>query len=440
MFVIAWLTLLLLAALVIIAVGAWLRRTGELVAPLPICLGTIAFYVVIRAAYLLWFERAPLTSAGLPLEEQVFLITKTIGITIVGVLAFLIGHHSSSAAFAGTNLRFSLPRPDRSRAMVLGTVLWVTGFAAAAYLVVELGGVTSAFAHQHEIGVVLANRELFFELTRLLIVPTALLLTDPRGHGSRWWVWLLAAVTTVVVLPLGRRAIIALAACYPLALYHLTVRRISARASITMLTVGAVALFSFSYIRLLGPRTLGKAVRVFASDPSLAVHFGFASNGELMIFDATTIVVRDVPSEMPFNYGSTIARVPVWAIPRAIWSDKPVTLGREIVTRYLPSSGAAYPPMAIGDLYAAAGVFAVILGFACFGWVSRAAWEWHLRHTGPGNASVYLAFCFFVFDYSRVGDPSRTVWFFVVALASMTMAFTLAAQPRDRSFSAVPEV
>ena len=433
MLAIAWLTWFLLAIGITTAIVVWVRQTGELIAPLPICLATIAFYVLPRAGYLLWFQRAPLTSAGLPAEDQAMLVTKTIGVVIAGVAAFLLGHRSSSAVFAGTHLRFSLPEPTDARAIWIGGLLWLTGLGAVAYLVYSVGGIASTLANQYRISTLLPGREPIFELTRLMIVPTALLLIDPRHSRSRWWVWSMAIVATLVLLVLGRRAYVAPAAFYPIALYHLRVRRISTRSWLLMAMVGAVTLFSLSYVRLLGSRTLSQAMQVFANDPSLAVHFAFAANGELMIFDAATIIVRDVPSEMPYNYGSTLARVPVWAIPRAIWTEKPVTLGETIVNRYLPNVHAGYPPMAVGDLYAAAGVFGVILGFSCLGWIARGGWEWYRRRGGSGNASVYLAFCFLIFDYTRVGDPSRTIWFFLLSLASLTMAFSLSARPTDHA-------
>jgi hypothetical protein len=109
--------------------------------------------------------------------------------------------------------------------------------------------------------------------------------------------------------------------------------------------------------------------------------------------------------------------------------DKPVTLGEAIVGRYLPKLRTGYPPSAIGEFYSAGGQFAVILGFFGLGWLGRAGWEWRKRNPGTGNASIYLAFCFFVFDFTRFGDPSRTLWFFLIGGTFLTLAFCAAARP-----------
>lgn len=425
----AWFTWALLAALILTAIVVWVWRTRQLIAPFTICLATLGFYVLPRAAYLLGFGRPPLTSAGLAPAAQAELIAQTVGLAVVAVLAFLAGHRAPSAAHAGTHVRFQLPAPDPRRAGWIAAALWIVGGGATLLLLAKLGGLESAFAQQHRIGRLLQGYEPVFELTRLMVIPTALLLVDDRAGRSRGWVWLIAIATTLALFPLGRRSLIVLAAGLPIALYHLTVKRIPTRRFLLLAVAGAVTLFALSYVRLLGLRRLGQAADVFATNPALGIHFAFAANAELQVFDATTIVVRDVPTQVPYNLGSTIARVPVMLIPRAIWPAKPVTLGETIVSRYLPHVRTGYPPMATGDLYAAGGVFAVILGFACLGWLCRAAWEWYRRAPGSANAAAYLTFCFFVFDYTRVGDPSRTLWFFLLGFGAIVAAFALAAPP-----------
>src|SRR5437870_6498795 len=65
-----------------------LRREREIIAPFPIGLAAVAVYIIPRAAYLLWFDRAPLTSAGLTEPRQLALITETTLAALVAALAF----------------------------------------------------------------------------------------------------------------------------------------------------------------------------------------------------------------------------------------------------------------------------------------------------------------------------------------------------------------
>jgi len=181
----------------------------------------------------------------------------------------------------------------------------------------------------------------------------------------------------------------------------------------------------------LGGERIEQAVSVFIRNPAAAAHFAFNASGELKVFDAASIVVRDTPSEITPNYGASFARVPWMIVPRRIWPEKPVTSGHFIIQRYLPHLRTAYPPTAVGEFYLAGGAFAVVLGFFGLGWVSRVGWEWHLHHHGVGNASIYLGFCAFGFDFTRVGDPSRTIWFFLIGASFLTVAFCIA----DRRFA-----
>jgi len=197
---------------------------------------------------------------------------------------------------------------------------------------------------------------------------------------------------------------------------------------------GAVTLFVVGFARLLTMSRIEQVVGSFSRRPSAAIHFTFNAVGELKIFDATSLVVRDVPDLIPYNYGTTFARVPWMIIPRRLWHEKPVTSGHLIVQRYLPNLRTAYPPMAIGELFAAAGWLGVLIGFFVLGWVSRVVWEWHQRHAGSGNASVYLLYCFFVFDFIRVGDPSRTIWFSLIGAFLTALVFAVSA-----SYSGPPD-
>ena len=429
MYLIAWITWVSLASVATVSTVVWLRKTHEAVAPLPICVATMAFYVLPRAGYLLWFRLPPLTSAGLASDQAVLLVTETTALALVALVAFLLGHQARSAGRSGATVSFQLPDPDLGRALAISAAFTVAGLAALALLLRAVGGVSYAIRHQYEVGALLEGKNILFQLTRLTIVPSALLLVDPVRKRVRWWVLLLGLASAVVLFPLGRRSFILLAVGYPVALYHLVVHRIAARFMLTGAFVMGICLFALSYVRLLSGRDLGTAVTVFRRDPSMAVHFAFNAAGELKIFDATSIIVRDVPNQIPFSYGETFVRVPWMMIPRNIWPAKPTTLGEVIVSNYLPQLKTGYPPMAIGELYAAGGTFAVILGFLGLGWISRAGWEWYRRRPRVGNASIYLAFCFFIFDFTRVGDPSRTAWFFILGFVFFTVAFSLASAP-----------
>jgi hypothetical protein len=425
--VLAWLAWCTLAALLLVGMVRWLQRSRQIIAPLPIFLGTIALYVLPRSAYLLWFDRAPLTSGGLLPDSQHVLIAATLALCVAGVAAFLVGHARPSTVRFANSLRFSVPEPDAQRAFWISSGTILVGGAALAYLILSVGGIGYALRHQYEMSALLDGKQPILQLTRILIVPIALLLVR-RSHGTtRFTLWVFAVVVTVALFPLGRRGLLVMLIAYPVALYHLMVRRIPGQWLLVGSILAGVVVFSLSYLRGLGGSHLAQAARVFQNHPAAAMHFAFNATGELKIFDAATIIVRDVPDEIEFTAGKSFARVPFMVIPRQLWPTKPVTLGEIIVSRNLPHLRTGYPPLAVGEFYAAAGPFAVLLGCFLLGWIARVGWEWWTRRSGLGNTAFYLVFCFFVFDFTRVGDPSRTAWTFIIGAALLLVAFEASA-------------
>lgn len=430
MAIVSWTLWVVLLFTVLHCIQRWFSETRELVAPVPICLATIGFYVLSRAAYLMWYGEAPLTSAGLLQAEQLETIAMALAMALVGVLAFTLGSGRRSADRAAARIRFALPDPDPSRAVWIAGGAALLGVAALAHLITSLGSIEYALRHQYELSILLQDKQPVFQLTRLLIVPSALLLVDPARRRSRPLVWTFAVAVAVALFLLGRRGFVVMALGFPLALHHLTVRRIPTPWFLAFALPGMIGLFALGYLRLLGGDRLGQTARIFTKDPATAIHVAFNATGELKIFDALTIVVRDIPSEVDFSYGTSFARVPWMIIPRQLWHEKPVTLGETIVRRYVPGLRTGYPPTAIGEFYAAAGPLGVVLGFFAFGWIARLGWAWYQRRPGVGNATAYLTLCFFAFDFTRVGDPSRTGWFFLLGILFFSFAFSVASRPR----------
>ncbi len=379
---VAWAVWLTMAGITAVALVWWFRRTGEGIAPYPIVIVTLAVYFLPRAAYLLLFGRAPLTSGGLPPQDQWLLIRNTLALGTVAISAFILGHGAPSARLAAQRLQFSLPEADLDRAVWIATGLGLVGLAALAYIIRAVGGVSSLLKHQYELTYLLKGKLVLFDLCRLLTVPTVLLLIDPARHRSRWWGWVVATGVAALVYTIGHRALLALALGYPIALYHLTVRRIRFRWQVIGATVVAGMLLSLGYLRQVPADRLGHVLTVLSRKPAVAIH-ALNATGEFKVFDAATILVRDVPQDFPYTYGSTFVRIPWMVVPRALWADKPSTLGNVIVQRYLHSARAGFPPSAVGEFYAAAGPFAVLLGFLGLGWVAPRAWGIRAEQRGP---------------------------------------------------------
>jgi hypothetical protein len=424
-----WVVWFATALLVVLGIAWWVRRTGEIVAPLPICLGTVG-YVLPRAAYLLWFGRAPLTSGGLTPDAQTSLIVTTVLAIAAFVMGALVGSTRPSAIRVGAAIRFSVPDPEFARARWVAAAAGAAGGVVLLYMFSSLGNISYALSHQYEMNTLLQGKQSTFQLTRLTVAAVMLLLIDPASHKSRVWVWALSLALAAIFIPFGYRVYIVLPIALPIGLYHLTVRPIRLRWMIPGALLGATMLLGMVYIRLLSVRRLEQATAIFSNSPVTAAHFAFNSTGELKIFDAATIILRDVPEFWPYNYGKTFLRAPWMAVPRRLWPEKPYTAGHVIVARYLPTLRTAYSPTIVGELFLAAGWVGLVLGSFVVGWICRVAWEWRVRHAGVGNASLYLLFCYFVFYVTRVGDLSAALWFFIPGAVMTVGAFALSSGGR----------
>lgn len=84
-------------------------------------------------------------------------------------------------------------------------------------------------------------------------------------------------------------------------------------------------------------------------------------------FTMVAHIVNMTPEELEFRYGTTFFKWIVFPIPRAIWSEKPVFLGRELSIRVfgMPTNGT--PPTIIGELYLNFWIPGIIIGMLLLG-------------------------------------------------------------------------
>ena len=109
-----------------------------------------------------------------------------------------------------------------------------------------------------------------------------------------------------------------------------------------------------------------------------ALHSGYVE-GVAGPFGGACLVFEVFPEAEPYRYGQTLLVALLSPIPRAIWPEKPVGLGKEL-TRYMggyygifyePTAGLSITPTLVGDFYANLGVAGILLGGLGLGFVCR---------------------------------------------------------------------
>ncbi|HJQ97088.1 MAG TPA: hypothetical protein VJ826_02185 [Candidatus Polarisedimenticolaceae bacterium] len=109
-------------------------------------------------------------------------------------------------------------------------------------------------------------------------------------------------------------------------------------------------------------------------------------------FGAACLTLQVFPEIEPFRYGKTLLVALLSPIPRAVWPDKPIGLGKELVwylgpyysMTYDPARGLSITPTIVGDFYANLGVFGILLGGLILGVVSRVIARYAVKNMQDG--------------------------------------------------------
>ncbi len=109
-----------------------------------------------------------------------------------------------------------------------------------------------------------------------------------------------------------------------------------------------------------------------------SLHAGYAESVAAP-FGTACLTLQIFPDMAPYRYGSTFLVILLSPIPRAIWPDKPIGLGKELTwylggyfaTFYDPTSGMSITPTLVGEFYANLGIVGILLGGFVLGSLSR---------------------------------------------------------------------
>jgi len=153
--------------------------------------------------------------------------------------------------------------------------------------------------------------------------------------------------------------------------------RMPRRAAIVAL-VALLAFFSFwGTVRSRSLRDLAEGRNREAGVPQQAAYMGYLT-GVAEPFAVACKVVELFPDTEPYRYGGTLLVTLLGFIPRAVWPEKPVGIGKELTkytdgVYYDPYYGHSIATTLVGDAYANLGVIGVLLGGLGLGILCRTA-------------------------------------------------------------------
>jgi hypothetical protein len=157
-------------------------------------------------------------------------------------------------------------------------------------------------------------------------------------------------------------------------------------------------------------------------------------------FRIASLVWDLFPTTEPFRHGSTLLVTALGFIPRSVWPEKPVGIGKELTLYvigpfYEPSHGYSVAPTVPADLYLNFGWFGIVIGGLALGVVCRAVAAYALFGMRGGRqaiASRVLVPAAFVMGLGELrGDMATMLAFYIFTMFPMLFALVFFRLERD---------
>ncbi len=103
-----------------------------------------------------------------------------------------------------------------------------------------------------------------------------------------------------------------------------------------------------------------------------------------------------VPEEKPLLFGQSYFSMIVAPIPRAIWEDKPMGVGRLASETFMPFKQGGVPPSPAGEAYWNFHVFGVVFVFVLWGMFLQVFWKSVINRRMPGIIALYVITAFYL--------------------------------------------
>lgn len=213
-----------------------------------------------------------------------------------------------------------------------------------------------------------------------------------------WWLWVWVALAAAWPFFSSTRESLLGVLLLPIIMRSYLVKPISGRTMATLAISFAFLLSVLVAIRQANYR----GDEIVESSTTLT---GVLDNtiGSRSFADVVTFahVIRAVPDEIPLQLGATYARLLAGPIPRSLWPDKPLPIGKELGQLFYEQAGAVPPSMA-AEAYMNFHLPGVVLVFVVFGLASRTLYEYlRLNDRNPYAVAIYAFSVIFVFKYSN---------------------------------------
>jgi len=344
------------------------------------------------------------------------LVVSAFAIALLGLVGFLVGYGSRWGE--GLSRHIPVLRGDWSATgirtgVVVGTVLGVSGVLILVSMVEGgLAGILTDLASVASQG---AGEPYFvFPLMWCFVVAFLVLWTGVlvRRRSLTYRVVLSVYAVGVFFLYLitaSKWLVFTVVMCMFLTFHYLK-RRVGA-ALLAALVGGFIALWPvfYAYQLSMGGRVerLPAAVSDYVEQGVLAPVIG-RSYG----MDSFLLVLQRILGGAELRYGATMQEGLYFFIPRALWSDKPVSFSKDFGTEFLghtPNADAFASPSLFGELFLNFHVVGVVGGMWIVGILQRAAYAFIQQHRGNPASVLVFAVTWLAFVHLVEGSIAAQV-------------------------------
>ena len=377
--------------------------SADLFSPLILAAGSVLLGTGLRIPYILAFDsrRTEFLMFGYEFAELAYYVVWV----LIGIAAFTVGYSVNRSRFSLAQARVLMrPEIDQKRLVVVSVLCGLVGAVAAIIFITTSGIDLSA-------GLSSASRKVFQ-------VHTAADGTVVAGAGGIWrFLVKFADVPLIVVICLllirsVRPSVPTLAAVGLLAVPALLVPFLTSSRSDIIVVMIAIGIFMY-YMKILRIRNIIvglvlatsivvvmgqlRAVNMTGSGDGRTMLDAVIGSGNGMDLMRTSAIMKRVPEEVDFLYGSSYASILTAYVPRSVWPGKPdIALGpwvkQEVFGFPVPGNN-GWPSGLIAEAYLNFGLLGMPILLFAIGWFFRLVYNCFLPFLGvnPLMTIVYSA-------------------------------------------------
>jgi len=412
------LSLILLAIFVLLALTPWLERRHYLFHPLYIVLVSFGIGYLARSFYIISGNYE--TMVGFELGGGSQYLWRALAVVSLGAVSLLVGYRLSLGKQMTHRLPMFSPQVNRRRLVFVIVLYFAIGLAFYVLYLKSLGGIAFSLDELTE------KRRSSYQFLRfgswLIYVAVFLGFIYYAKIRRRFIWWLVLAGALLIPLVSQARKEILLIMLVVLVIYHHLIRRISVLRS--LLLVVLLAAVSMAMLSQRNQEGFTPERLIEGLEPNIVVE---KTVGGRDFADITTVahIVRYVDSDDALLKGESIVEFYARFIPRAIWEEKPINLGKEVAVLFYDEAlgrpgGAGVPPSLIAELFWNFHVPGVILGMVVFGVFLRMSIEYVRRSpSNPWTVLLYGITLVYIFQQAGGQMASETFRYLVLLLPSL---------------------